>query len=100
MARTTQHAHQHDRQRHHNREGFTRRDVRHKQRMNAARKTSQRARDAKRHQLVAKRRHAHHFGGIFIVMNGKQTDAEFGGLNAVGNNQRSHRRHQRHQVHR
>ena len=100
VARSAQHTHQHHRQRHRDIESFTRRDIRHKQRMDAAGQTGQRTRQRKRHQLVAKGRNTHDLGDVFVVMNGKQANAQFAGLHLVGNHHGGHSTGQRHQVQR
>ena len=98
MTRATQHAHQHHSERHRDGEGVARRHIVHEERMDATGQPRQRTRDGKGHQLVAQSGHTHHFGHVFVVMNGEQSNAQLGRLNAPGNEEGRHRARQGHQV--
>jgi hypothetical protein len=76
VARAAEHAHQHDRQRHRDVERRRRRDVLHEQRLDAAREPRERAREPERDQLVPVRRHAHHLGGVLVVVDREEAETQ------------------------
>ncbi len=98
VPRAAEHAHQHDGQRHRDREDLAGRDVREEQRLDAARDARERARDRERDELVAVGRHAHHLGRVLVVVDREQAGAEARDDDRPGDQQRERRRGEREQV--
>ena len=91
-ASAAEHAHQHDRQRHRDVERAVRGDVRHEQRLDAARNTRERAGDAERDELVAIGRHAHDLRRVLVVVDGEESQPEPRARDRVRDRRRSRSR--------
>ena len=100
VPRAAEHAHQHDGQRHRDRECLADRHVRDEQRVDAAGDAGERARQRERGELEAVGRHAHHFGDVLVVVDREQAAAEPRAQIAYAIAQRRDRQRERQQIER